>query len=173
MNLTFFKEKIKKLARKFFLINDSPHKVAGGAALGIFLGIIPGEGVLATLFFSSIFRLNRLAALAGVGVVNMWTTFLLFPPAAAIGGWIFGMDYDSLRTSFDNATNAGIKYFLSKAVFFDLTLPLIVGFAVVAGAISFLVYLGLLYFLIKKKHLRKDAHLLEKKIILQVKRDAR
>ncbi|MFA5871148.1 MAG: DUF2062 domain-containing protein [Parcubacteria group bacterium] len=171
MNLSRLKENLKNWIRKFFLINDTPHKIAGGAALGIFLGITPGEGVLATLFLSSLFRLNRLAALAGLGVVNIWTTFLVFPLAAAVGSWIFGIDYESLKNNFHGATESGIRYFFSKAIFFDLTLPLMVGFAVVAGVISALVYFGLLYLLINKKHLRKDTHMLEKKIILQVRRN--
>ncbi len=155
--------KVRIFIKKFFLINDTPHKVAGGAALGIFLGIVPGEGVLATLVLSSIFRLNRLAAVAGVGAVNMWTTFLLFPLAAAFGSWIFGINYEALRENFDQTTDAGWRYFFGKAIFFDLTLPLIVGFVIVAGAISLAFYFGLLYFLIKRKHLRKNAHLLAKK----------
>jgi uncharacterized protein (DUF2062 family) len=155
-------QKAKQFIRRFFLINDTPHKVAAGAALGVFLGIVPGEGVLATLFLSSLFRFNRLAALAGVGAVNMWTTFLVFPPAAAVGGWIFGVSADVLKQNFEKTTDAGFRYFFGKAIFFDLTLPLMVGFVAVAGAISLALYLGLLYFLIKRKHLQKDAHLLEK-----------
>jgi uncharacterized protein (DUF2062 family) len=156
------KKRIRDYIKRFFLIDDSPHKVAGGAALGIFLGIVPGEGVLATLFLSSLFRLNRLAALAGVGAVNMWTTVLVFPLAATAGSWIFGIDYATLRENFSQATDSGFRYFFGKAIFFDLTLPLMVGFLIVAGTISLAFYFGLLYFLVRKKRLRKDAHLLHK-----------
>ncbi len=156
-------QKIKKYIRQFFLIDDTPHKVAGGAALGVFLGITPGEGILATLVLASLFRLNRLAALTGVGAVNMWTTFLVFPLAAAVGSWLFGINYEVLRKNFSQISHTSWRYFLGKAVFFDLTLPLIVGFVAVAGAISLTVYFGLLYFLIKRKHFRKNAHLLELK----------
>ena len=83
------KKRIRDYIKQFFLIDDTPHKVAGGAALGVFLGMTPGEGVLVTLFFAYILRLNRLAALAGVLAVNMWTTVLVLPVAAAIGGLIF------------------------------------------------------------------------------------
>jgi uncharacterized protein (DUF2062 family) len=156
------KKRIRDYIKQFFLIDDTPHKVAAGAALGIFLGIVPGEGVLATLFLSSLFRFNRLAALAGVGAMNMWTTFLVFPAAAAVGCRFFGISYEVLKQNFDRTADAGWRYFLGKAVFFDLTLPLIVGFVAVAGAIALAFYFGLLYILIRKKHLRKDAHLLEK-----------
>lgn len=157
------KNKIRNYAKQFFFINDTPHKIAAGAALGIFMGIIPGEGVLATLTLSFLFRFNRLAALAGVGAVNMWTTFLIFPLAATVGSWIFGINYEILRKNFSKTTNAGWKYFFGKAVFFDLTLPLVVGFIIVAGVISLAFYFGLLYILLKKKHLRKNTHLLIEK----------
>jgi uncharacterized protein (DUF2062 family) len=156
------KKRIRDYIKRFFLIDDSPHKVAGGAALGIFLGIVPGEGVLATLFLSSLFRLNRLAALAGVGAVNMWTTVLVFPLAAMVGRWIFGVSGDTLKQNFEKTTDAGFRYFFGKAIFFDLTLPLMVGFLIVAGTISLAFYFGLLYFLVRKKRLQKDAHLLRK-----------
>jgi len=158
----FSKEKIKYLLKKFFLINDTPHKVAAGAALGIFLGIIPGMGFLAALVLSSLFRFNRLAALIGAGIMNMWTTFLIFPPAAYAGGWMFGMKYENMKSCFENICQLGMKNFFSKAVFFDLTLPLIMGFLIVAGAIAFLVYFGLLYILCRRKKFCERDHLLLK-----------
>ena len=83
------KKRFRDYIKRFFLIDDTPHKIAGGAAMGVFMGITPGEGVLITLFFAYIFRLNRLAALAGVLAVNMWTTVLTLPIAAALGGFFF------------------------------------------------------------------------------------
>ena len=53
-----------------------PTKWPAGRLWELFMGITPGEGVLSTLFFAYIFRLNRLAALAGVLAFNMWTTVL-------------------------------------------------------------------------------------------------
>lgn len=141
--------KFKVFLKNFFLINDSPHKVAGGAALGIFLGIIPGEGVLAALLFSSIFRLNRLAATAGVLAVNMWSTVVILPVAAFVGSLIFGGDIEGVEDTFKNNYHSGWKFFISKAIFFDLTLPLIVGFILTAGIISLAFYF-LIYYLLKK-----------------------
>jgi uncharacterized protein (DUF2062 family) len=154
------KKRIRDYIKQFFLIDDTPHKVAGGAALGIFIGIVPGEGILTTLVLSSLFRLNRLSALAGVAITNMWTTVLVLPIAAFFGGWLFGIKTRTLLSDFDRIYHLGLKSFLSKAIFFDLTLPLIVGFVFVAGAIALLAYFGLLFVLIRKKHLKKDAHVL-------------
>ena len=64
--------KIKNGVKKFFLIDDTPHKIAGGFALGVFWGIMPGEGVATTLITAVLLRLNRLSATAGVAMSNMW-----------------------------------------------------------------------------------------------------
>jgi len=145
--------KLKKFLKKFFLIDDSPAKVASGAALGIFLGIIPGEGILSTLFFAYIFRLNRLAALAGVFATNMWTTMIISPLAATVGGFVFHQNAHSLMANFYRNYQLGIKSFLSVFVFFNLILPLMVGFIIVAGIIAIIFYL-ILYFLLKYKKIK-------------------
>lgn len=152
------KNKIKQFIKQFFLINDAPQKVAGGAAVGIFLGIVPGEGVLATLVVASIFRINKLAATAGVLAVNMWTTALVLPLAAMTGCALFGIEYQVLIDQFYSSYKAGYKTFLIGTVFFDIALPLLVGFFIVAGAISAVFYF-LLYFILKRKHIEhlKDA----------------
>ncbi|MDP1845244.1 MAG: DUF2062 domain-containing protein [Candidatus Moranbacteria bacterium] len=157
------KKRIREYIKQFFLIDDTPHKVAGGAALGIFLGIMPGEGVLATLLFAYIFRLNRLAALAGVLAVNMWTLVFVLPIAAAVGGLIFRVDPKLLSNDFHETATLGWKYLFSWNILRETAVPLLVGYAVFAGAIALLVYFSLLYLLIKRKHLQKDSHLLAKK----------
>ena len=148
---TFF-SKTKNLFLKFFLIDDTPQKVAGGAALGIFLGIIPGEGVTASIVLSSIFRLNRLAAIGGALAANMWTTFFILPPAAFIGAFLFNKKSQELLQDFNqNFDILGFKVFLSKMIFFDVALPLMVGFIIVAGIIALFFYFLLLYLLKNQK----------------------
>jgi uncharacterized protein (DUF2062 family) len=157
------KKRIRDYIKQFFLIDDTPHKVAGGAALGIFMGMTPGEGVLITLFFAYIFRLNRLAALAGVLAVNMWTTVLTLPVAAAIGGFIFRINPETLANDFHQVFSLGLNYFFSWNILRDVALPLFAGYAILAGAVAAVFYFGLLYILIKRKYLQRDTHLLAKK----------
>lgn len=145
------KQKIKNFFRKFFLINDTPHKIAGGAALGVFLGIIPGEGVIAALLLASLFRLNRLSATAGVLATNLWATLLAVPISAAVGGVIFGVNGRILIADFEHTYNLGFKFFLSEAILLDVALPLVVGFVIVAGAIAIAVYVLLLFLLTHHK----------------------
>lgn len=156
------KRRIRDYIKRFFLIDDTPHKVAGGAALGIFMGITPGEGVLSTLFLAYIFGLNRLAALAGVLAFNMWTTVLALPFAAAIGGLIFHVSPQTLSNDFRETFMMGISYLFSWNVLRDTAIPLLAGYVVLGGAIAAAVYFGLLYLLIRKKKIRERQHLLSK-----------
>jgi uncharacterized protein (DUF2062 family) len=152
------KEKFKKFILKFFLINDTPHKVAAGAALGIFLGIIPGEGIGATILLSYLLRLNRLSAMAGVLATNMWTTFAILPVAATLGAFLFNTDSRNLILEFDRNFHLGSDLFFSKYFFLELALPLIVGFILTAGFIA-LVFYFLLFYLLKTqkiKFIKKD-----------------
>jgi uncharacterized protein (DUF2062 family) len=156
------KKRIRDYIKQFFLIDDTPHKVAGGAALGVFMGITPGEGVLVTLFFAYIFRLNRLAALAGVLAVNMWTTVIVLPVAAFIGGLIFRVSPQALSNDFHETLTLGWQYLLSWDIFFQTALPLIVGYVVVAGAAAAVVYFALLYILIKRRKMKEKEHCFQK-----------
>lgn len=146
-------KKIKDFIKKFFLIDDTPHKVAAGAALGIFWGIMPGEGVATTLVTATILRFNRLSATAGVLATNMWTTAVILPLAAFAGGFLFKVNPSILINNFKSTYHLGLKYFFTEAIFTDLLIPLLVGFLVVSVAIS-LVFYFLLYFLLKYHKIR-------------------
>lgn len=148
------KNNFKKFIKKFFLIDDTPQKVAGGAALGIFLGIFPGEGVLATLFFATIFRLNKLSATAGVLATNMWMTLVVLTPAALVGSFLFRENYSNLINQFQKYQQFDtIKetLFFSLSIFETTFLPLFVGFFIVAGAIAISFYF-ILYFFLRRRH---------------------
>jgi uncharacterized protein (DUF2062 family) len=144
-------QKIKNFFLYFFTLKDTPHNIATGAALGIFLGIVPGEGLATTLILASLLKINRAAATAGVLATNMWGTFIVLPLVTIVGGFLFGMAPGSLTEQFNQTYHLGLRFFLSKAIFFDLALPLIVGFILVAGTISLVFYLIIYFFLKYRK----------------------
>lgn len=150
-DLNLMKQKIRNFFKQFFLINDTPHKIAGGAALGIFLGIVPGEGLITTIVLSSLFRLNRLSATAGVLATNMWTTAAVLPLAAGVGGILSGASGRELVADFDRTYHLGWKFFLSKAILLDVALPLVAGFFIVAVIIALAFYFLLYYLLVNHK----------------------
>ena len=148
--MKLFSAKIKTSVRKFFLINDTPHKIALGFALGVFLGIVPGEGVTMSLILSSIFGLNRLAATSGALATNMWSTAVILPLAAEIGTLISGENYSSLVAQFQANYHLGYKFFLSKYIFFEIVLLLAIGFTLAALVVAFLAY-ATVWFLMKNR----------------------
>jgi uncharacterized protein (DUF2062 family) len=152
--------KVKLFFKKFFLIEDTPHKIAAGAALGIFLGIFPGEGVASTLLLATLLKFNRLAAMSGVLLTNMWSTLVVLPFAALTGALIFGKNYLVLFNQYKDNLHLGFAYFFGKVVFLDLTLPLLVGFLVVSALIALVAYF--IFFTMITRHHRKNDHLLMK-----------
>ena len=92
------------------------------------------------MVLSSIFRINRLAALAGAIATNTWTLIFALPLAAAVGGFIVGGNKASLVVQFNEIQNLGFKFFISKAALLDVALPLTVGFVVVSSAIALFCY---------------------------------
>jgi uncharacterized protein (DUF2062 family) len=143
-------QKIKKFFLHFFTLKDTPHNIAAGFALGIFLGILPGEGVATTLIVATLLGFNRASATIGVLATNMWGTLAVMPLAATVGGFLFGETPSHLAQQFDQTFHLGWRFFLSKIIFFDLVLPMMVGFIAMASLISLAVYL-LLYLLLKYK----------------------
>ena len=139
------RKKIKGFIDQFFLINDTPHKIAAGAAIGVLFGIAPGEGLATTLVMVSLLKFNRLSATLGVMATNMWSTLVVLPFAAAIGSYFFEIEEAYLVNQFYEAYQLGYMHLLNVLV--DIALPLLVGYLIIAGLSAFLVYL-LLYFAI-------------------------
>lgn len=145
--------KIKKYIKQFFLIDDTPHKVAAGFALGLFWGIMPGEGVATTLITAYFLSFNRFSATAGVLASNMWMTLVALPFATAVGGFIFRVSPKLLIESFHETYGLGWKYFFTETIFLKILTPFFAGFFVVAISIA-LVFYFLLYFVLKYKKMR-------------------
>ncbi|HOX11123.1 MAG TPA: DUF2062 domain-containing protein [Candidatus Moranbacteria bacterium] len=143
-------QKIKNFLRHFFTLKDTPHNIAAGFALGVFLGIVPGGGPLTTLLVATFFNWNRASATIGVLASNLWTTLLILPMAATIGGFLFNTTPACLMREFNRTLDLGVQYFFSEIVFFDLALPLYVGFVIIGGIIALLSYL-FFYLLLKYK----------------------
>jgi uncharacterized protein (DUF2062 family) len=143
------KEKIKQ----FFLIDDTPHKVAAGFATGIFFGMMPSEGPLTAFLVSSLLRFNRLSAMSGVFSCNAWSTLVVLPLATTVGGFIFQVSPQVLVDGFKEAYALGFKYFFTKVIFFDILTPFFVGYFIVSFSIAFSFYFSL-YLLLKYKKVR-------------------
>jgi uncharacterized protein (DUF2062 family) len=96
------KEKVRRFFRYMWLkmvrTDDSPAKVSGGVALGIFLGIIPtfGAGGPIAIFLAFVFRLNRAAAVLSSAVMNPITTPFVWTGSAWLGALVMGADFSTV-----------------------------------------------------------------------------
>ena len=151
MNLKSIRKLFVFLQHKLFIINDTPQRIALGAGLGVFTGIIPGTGPIAALFLAMLFRVNRAAALLGSLLTNTWLSLVTFFLSIEIGSAIFGMQWRDVY-------NNWILFFkdfrwvrLFELSTFNIILPVILGYFIVALSLGFLVYLTTLIVLKKFK----------------------
>jgi uncharacterized protein (DUF2062 family) len=134
---------MKKL-KNLFHINDTPEKIALGFGLGVFAGIMPGTGPIASLFLAFIFRANRASALIGSLITNTWLSFATFILAVKTGSWLMEISWQDVRASWD----IFIKNFSWQALFklsvLKTILPVMLGYIVVAFCLGVAAYLAAL-----------------------------
>ncbi len=90
--MSYFLTATKKIRDNLLGIDDSPNKIALGFGLGLFLGVLPGTGILAAVVCSVALRVNKAASLAGALLVNTWINIVAFPFALIVGGFVFRID---------------------------------------------------------------------------------
>ncbi len=80
-------ERLRTWARDLAGIDDPPHKIALGMALGIFVGFLPIMGIqmAVVLPFALLFRGNKFAAMAGVWVSNPITVLPIYYMIYVVG----------------------------------------------------------------------------------------
>lgn len=73
-------EEFRKLLAKLFALKDSPHAIAGGVAIGMFVGFTPLWGVktLLCLGLAYLLRCNPIAAVIAVSLHDVLTPFAPF-----------------------------------------------------------------------------------------------
>ena len=90
--------KLARLWYKLVTLKSSPHKVALGFALGVFLSFTPtfGVQVLLAVSLAALFRLNPISAAIGVQVTNAFTVLPIYALCHRIGADILGSNPMSL-----------------------------------------------------------------------------
>jgi uncharacterized protein (DUF2062 family) len=145
----------KTVYTQLFLANDTPQKIALGFGLGVFLGVMPGMGPIASLFLASFFRLNRSAAVLGSVMLNTWINFVTFLLAVKIGSAIMGLNWnavysESLLVFKDFHFSNLFKTTVSKII-----TPLLIGYFLIAVCAAIIAYLAALIILNVVRRSRK------------------
>jgi len=133
--------KISEFLKSLLTINDTPQRIAIGFGLGVFLGVIPGTGPVAALFFASLFRLNRASALTGSILFNSWINVATFLFAIKTGSVIMGRDWqEAYKESLSVFKNFHF-HDLFQLTLMKIALPLFIGYFVIALCLGLLCYI--------------------------------
>ncbi len=145
--------RLKRRGRLLYLrmlrIDDPPERIARGAAIGVFMGILPtfGFGALFAIVISFMLRANKAASIIGSMIMNPLTTPLFWTLSILIGSALLGEDASSMLARFKNEgmiKGAGEAYMV-----------FLLGNAIISTLFS-----GGIYFLIKAaiiRHRRRKA----------------
>ncbi len=141
------------LYRKLVLVDDTPHRIALGAGIGIFTGVLPGVGPLAALALAFLLRANRAAALMVSLFTNTWFTLITLVASIKIGAFVLGNDWNQIYSEW--------KFFLKHFQFFKLfessilkiLLPVILGYIILAliGAVVVYLLIRVVFYMQKRK----------------------
>ncbi len=96
------KWKLHYYFRRMVRQHGSPHKIALGAAVGVFLGFFPtfGVGTFLALLLATIFRLNKIAALVGTVIGIPWFAPFIWTVSYLLGAFILREDWRSFLANF-------------------------------------------------------------------------
>ncbi len=125
---------LKKHVRSLLELRDTPHAIAGGAAIGMFFGFVPLYG-LKTLLCLAVAWLGRCSKLAAIVFVSLYDILLPILPVMMrlqydLGFWLLSHPHH-LPAKID-AHHLKLMDMLQWTTFLDVGLPLLVGSVVVA-----------------------------------------
>ncbi|HTY45610.1 MAG TPA: DUF2062 domain-containing protein [Patescibacteria group bacterium] len=136
--------KVRQEFLSLFTLNDSPHRIALGAGIGVFLGILPGTGPLAALCVALFVPVNRAALLAGVFLTNTWLTVATFFLSIKVGSAIMSLNWQDVANNWVVFLRDFRLADLLKISCLKIVLPLALGFLLVGLTAGFLVYVLIL-----------------------------
>lgn len=139
--LIHIKNFFKKIYQSVVVINDTPHRIAGGFALGVFLGIVPGAGPMASLVMAYVLQVNRAAALAGSLLTNSWFSVVTFVFAVKIGAFVTGSSWKEIYDHCKNLLDHFHWKLLTDGSTWLVLKPVLVGYAIIGAIAGCVVYL--------------------------------
>lgn len=134
--------------RQVFSIKESPRRVAGAFALGVFIGMSPLLGIHTVLgiAFAWVLKLNRLVTLVGVYVTNPWTIVPIYSFGTWLGARMLGIDHILPAVDW-----AHVSFSALLRDFRPLLMPFLIGNTVL-GLISAVISYVVIFTAVKKEH---------------------
>jgi hypothetical protein len=117
-------------------VNASPHQVASGVAVGVWLGVFPTFGLAGPVAYvlAWIFRFNKAGALAGAAIMNPLTSPFFWAASAMLGAAFTGTDW---HTVYGFIRSEKYVWALSQT-----TYAYLLGNFIIATAVAALCYIG-------------------------------
>jgi uncharacterized protein (DUF2062 family) len=152
----------KKLIRPIFTINDTPHSIALGVTLGVFVSLTPTVGIqmLLAVIIGTFIKANRIIAALLCWISNPITILPMYYSYYWLGGKILGIDLWTFGNFSDRLnelilTKEQLGYFSAlKQLGFETALPLWVGSLIIATILTLPVYPLTLYALHRHRNKR-------------------
>jgi uncharacterized protein (DUF2062 family) len=133
--------RLRQAFRLLLHVDDTPHRVALAFAIGVFIAFFPIIGIhtAMALAIAFLFRLNRVAILAGSLVNNPWTLAPLFMAGTVVGCVLLGVSSSALG-SVEWGRHGWASYETLAATLRPLLLPYLIGnlaLGVAGGVVSY------------------------------------
>ena len=140
-------------------LDDTPHRIALGVALGMFITWTPTIGfqMMLTIALATLFRANKIVGVPFVWISNPITIVPIYMPSYYLGCWILGKEPDA-ASKLTEAVNFGSQGWVEKVSHFfnsiwSIFLELWLGSLIVAAAIGTASYFIIYYLVIMyRKH---------------------
>jgi hypothetical protein len=133
--------KLRRALQAILHIQDTPHRTALAFGLGVLIAFSPFLGIHTglALAVALLFRLSRVAILAGAWTNNPWTLAPMYMAGTALGCGLFGVSPESLE-SIDWSLHGREFYEALWEGLRPLVVPFVVGntvLGVVAGVVAY------------------------------------
>lgn len=148
--LRFLKLSYIKLCR----INDSPQKIAQGLGLGVFLGVMPGVGIIAALVMASLLRMNRASAALGALLTNTWSSFIIFIFSIKVGALVLNLKWQEVHQNWIMLLKDFHWASLLKISVLEVIFPIAVGYLIISLLFGIIAYILALIAITRIKNIR-------------------
>ena len=117
---------VKLHYKRLLRLKDTPDKIAGGVAIGVFIGLFPTPfiGLILAPVMATILKKNRVASLLGTLVMNPITQPFVYAVSYTLGIFLLGQGF---QNPFEMIKQTGVIQWFEK----DVIVPYLIGITVV------------------------------------------
>lgn len=150
-------DRVKKIFRRLFALDDTPERIALAFALGVFLAFSPFIGLhtFLGLVFAFLFGLNRFALFLGVFVNNPWTLVPIYAAGTYLGSLFVGLPARPPLPDFEWQALWSSGFWTQLLGQWHILKPLVLGSSILSIIASIFSYLAALHLLRQRRARQK------------------